>query len=460
MIIPTAIRRTIVPVLLICLSLLSLASPLRAQTQIEQPHRHLIICIDGVGFITIERMRAEGRFKLFHLPAQMIAPFPTLTDVSLSEILRPVGAGEPAGYEDSYYDVASNRMRGGMADRFRQDRFIQGTYRDLFDYHPSALKSGVMGYVAPPLSTYLAAVADLARLRQKFHASREPVFFGYTGATDTLAHLGGERLLRSFLARLDDTLAEIVRESGGHTEVTIFSDHGNLFMSYRRASLKDALKRAGFKRTLSLQDERSVVLPQFGLVGSAELWTKQGNEQRLADVLAQVRGVDFTAYEQGGAVNVVSRAGQAVIERRGERFSYRVRTGDPLDLNETTRMLMAQGKIDKDGFGADADWFAATCASARPDVVRRVYAGAAQLVRNRASVVVSFQDGYYTGSKLLDIFAFMQATHGNIGRGQSLGFVMSSARELPAYLRAGDVWPAIGAPLINKATRQNLSEVK
>ncbi len=460
MIFSTAIRRNLVFILFICASLCLLTSPLRAQTKAEQPHRHLIICIDGVGFATIERMRAEGRFKLFHQPAHMIAPFPTLTDVSLSEILRPVGAGEPAGYEDSYYDVASNRMRGGIADRFRQDRFIVGTYRDLFDYHPSALKSGIMGYAAPPLSTYLAAVADLVSLRQRFRASREPVFFGYTGATDSLAHLGGERLLRSFLARLDDTLAELVRESGGHTEVTLFSDHGNLFRSYRRAPVKDALKRAGFKRVNSLQDERSVVLPQFGLVGSAELWTKPGNEPRLAAVLAQVRGVDFAAYAQGALVYVSSHTGQAVIERRGERFSYRVLTGDPLELNETMRTLSAQGQIDRDGFSADADWFAATCASARPDVVRRVYASATQQVRNRASVVVSFSDGYYTGSVLLDTFAFMKATHGNIGRGHSLGFVMSSAQELPAYLRAGDVWPALGSPVIKQAPRPDLHAAK
>ncbi len=452
------IRHTVLNLVLVCLGLLTFASS--TQAQFAQTHRHLIICIDGVGYTIIEKMRAEGRFKLFHQPAQMIAPFPTLTDVSLSEILRPTGAGEPAGYEDSYYDVASNRMRGGIADRFRQDRFIAGTYRDLFDYHPSALKSGLMGYAAPPLSTYLAAVTDLARLRQKFRASSEPVFFGYTGATDTLAHLGGERLLRSFLARLDDTLTEIVRESEGNTEVTIFSDHGNLFMDYKRAPLKDALKRAGFKRANKLKDERSVVLPQFGLVGSAVLWTKKGNEQRLADVLAQVRGVDFAAYEQDGVVHVVNRTGQAVIERRGGRFSYRALTGDPLELREAVRALTAQGKIDADGFSADMDWFAATCAGARPDVVRRVYASATQLVRNRASVVVSLNDGYYTGSVLLDIVAFMQATHGNIGRGQSLGFVMNSTHDLPAYLRAGDVWPALGSPVIKKATERNLTKAQ
>jgi hypothetical protein len=404
-------------------------------------------------------MRAEGRFKSFRQPAHMLAPYPSLTDVSLSEILRPTGASAPPGYEDRYFDVTSNKMRGGVLDRFRQDRFVAGTFRDLFDYHPSALKSG-LGYAAPPLTTYLEALSDLASLRRKFRKARGPVFLGYTGATDTLAHLGGERMLRSFLVQLDDTVAELERESGGTLEVTVFSDHGNDFRTYRRAPLKDALRHAGFKRAGSLQDDRSVVLPQFGLVGSAELWTRAGNEQRLAEVLAQVRGVDFAAYEQTGVVHVLGRGGEATLERRGGRFRYQTLTGDPLALNDTLCAFGKAGKTDADGFIADADWFAATCAGERPDAVRRVFDGVTGTVRNRASVFVNFADGYYSGSMALDIVAFLQATHGGLGRGQSLGFVMSNTRALPPYLRAGEVWPAIGSPRLEKSAQQNVVTAK
>ncbi len=456
----TATYRTAITVLFLFLLFITITPHARAQKLADSPRRHLIICVDGVGFMTIEKMKAEGRFKNFRQPARMIAPWPTLTDVSLSEILRPAGAGAAPGYEDRYFDVEQNKLRGGVLDRFRQDRFVEGTYRDLFDYHPSALKSGVIGYAAPPLTTYLDAVTDLAQLRQKFRSARGPVFLGYTGATDTLAHLGGERMLRSFLARLDETVSELVRESEGQLDVTVFSDHGNDFRKFQRASLKDALKRAGFKRGSSLKHDRSVVLPQLGLVGSAALWTRAENEPRLAEVVAEVRGVDFAVYEQGGVVYVNGRAGQATLEQRGAAYRYRPRTGDPLDLNETLRALKMQGKVDADDYVNDADWFVATRDGARPDVVRRVYAGATGLVRNRANVLVSFVDGYYSGSTALDIVAFLQATHGNLGRGQSFGFVMSNTRELPAYLRASDLWQAIGSPLLTKTPQQHVGQVK
>lgn len=414
------------------------------------PERHLIICIDGVGFSLIQKMRAEGRFRTFQEPSRMISPFPTLTNVSMAEILQPAGAVESPGYEDNYFDIKKNGMRGGLLDRFNGGRFVKGTFRELFDYHPSALKSG-LGYAAPPVSTYLEALSDLIRLRQKFRSSREPVYFAYTGATDSLAHLGGESLTRSLLARLDDTITDIVRESGGRTRVTIFSDHGNHFTDYRRVSLKDALRRAGMRLESKVRDERSVVLPQFGLIGCAVLFTKESNEARLAQVVSKVRGVDLVSYESNGVVHIVSSSGEARIEQRGESYRYRALTGDPLSLSAVARELATKGKTDAEGFISDAAWFDATRDGARPDAVRRIYDGASDHVRNRANLIINFADGYYSGSFMFDIFAILQAAHGNLGREQSFGFVMSTNGNLPSYIRAGDVWGAIGSPVLRKS---------
>lgn len=420
-----------------------------AQEKSAARTRHLIICVDGVGFSLIEKMRREGRFKQFREPARMIAPFPTLTNVSMAEILKPVGANESPGYEDNFFDVEQNRMRGGLLDRFRSSQFIKGTFRELFDYHPSAIKSG-LGYAAPPVSTYVESLTDLVRLRQMFRASGEPVFFAYTGATDSLAHLGGEWLLRNFLSRLDDTLNDIVRDSAVPVEVTIFSDHGNHFRRYRRVSLKSALRRAGLRLEGRMRDERSVVLPQFGLIGSALLFTKEANEARLARALSEVRGVDFAAYETGGIVYLVSQKAAATIERRGESFRYRAEKGDPLNLGSIIREMETKGKTDADGFINKADWFEATRDLERPDSVVRIYDGMHAPVGNRANVIVNLEDGCYTGNFGLDIFTFLQATHGNLGREQSFGFVISTSLDLPSYLRAADLWTAIGSPRLQK----------
>jgi len=404
--------------------------------------RYLIICVDGVGISTISKMRAEGHFKMFHSPSNMISTFPSLTNVALSKILESAGASMTGGYEDNFFDREANRMRGGILDRFRNRRFIRGTFRELFDYHPSAIKGG-LGYAAPPLSTYLESLSDLIRLRQKAKRSRRPVFVAYTGATDSLAHLGGEALLRRFLKRLDETVEDIVRHSSAHITVIIFSDHGNDFREYRRIALKEPLRQVGFTLGNRINDDQSVVLPQFGLVGSGVLFARDKNQERLAGVLASLEGIDFVTYERKGIVHVANRDGEAMIEKRGDKYRYLATTGDPLDLLPIVQQI-GNRRNGADGFVKDEDWFAMTCASIRPDVVRRVFEGATQGVLNRANVIVNLQDGYYTGSSFLDALTVLQATHGNIGPGQSYGFVMSTKHELPVYVRAGDLWKTLG----------------
>jgi hypothetical protein len=420
-----------------------------AQTQSS---RHLIVCVDGVGFSTIEKMRAKGRFRLFAAPARMISPFPSLTNLSLSEILEPAGARASAGYEDSYFDIEKNAMRGGLVDRFKGGSFIHGTFRELFDYHPSAIKSG-LGYALPPVSTYVEAWSDIVRLKQKFRSSRAPVFFAYIGSTDSLAHLGGERMLRKFMGQLDDALSNIMNDAKGEVRVTIFSDHGNHFTGYRRVSLKEPIRRAGLRLESHVKDDKSVVFPQYGLVGCAMLFTTEESEKRVADVVANVRGVDFAAYEHDGVVHVAGHSGGAIIERQGDRFRYRSDDGDPLGLASVLLQLAAEGKTDAKGFVSATDWFAATNDASRPDAVRRVFEAVTNHVRNRASVVVNLEDGYYSGSAFLDVFAVLQSTHGSLGREQSTGFLMSTQRDLPAYVRADDLWSVIGSPQLRKSAQ-------
>ncbi len=438
--------------LLVVIGQMMTAQPVAARAQgAAVAARHIIICVDGVGFSTIQKMRAEGRFKSFGEPSRMISPFPTLTNLSMTDILEPAGASETPGYEDSYFDAGANRLRGGVFDRLRGDRFVKGTFRELFDYHPSAVKSG-LGYAAPPVSTYFEALSDLVRLRQKAKKARGPVFLAYTGATDSLAHLGGEGMLRSFLSKLDESITDIVRESEGPVTVTVFSDHGNHFRKYRRADLKGPLRRAGFKFGKGLKGEgRAVVFPQFGLIGCALLFTSEEDERRLAELASKVEGVEFASFEKGGVVHVLGPGGEATIERRGERFRYRAASGDPLKLGRVLRDLTESGKADAEGFVNDSDWFDATRDGELPDAVRRVYVGTGGEVGHPANVVVSFKDGYYSGSSTLDLFAFLRATHGNLGREQSFGFVSSTGGSLPPFVRAGDLWRVLGSPALRKS---------
>lgn len=430
-------RLSLLPIyLVVCCSILPLHSWLNAEPTNHKPLvRRLVVILDGVPYETIAELKAEGRFARFHSPARMVSTFPSLTNPAMVEILHH---DDSPGYEDHYYDRERNRLLGTIQDRLRGEKFIAGTFRQTFDYHAAAF-NGALGYVAAPIGTAAMAQLDLVELRTAFNKSDAPLFVGYIGETDSLAHLGGKEHLQDFLRTVDRALEELIAEAerrGGKLEVEMFSDHGNRFDKYKHVRLNDALARAGFVTEKSVKTERSVVLPKHGLVGSSMLFTLTGNYARVAEVCAATEGVDFAAYTSGeNAIELVSRRGRARVIREGERFKYEALSGDPLALSSIIKEMTARGQMDENGF-ADADaWWQATHDQGYVDPLRRLFDGFGKHIKNRADVIVSYEDGYLLGSPLLTFLAEMRATHGNLKRGETEGFAMSTWQELSAAVR-------------------------
>lgn len=397
--------------------------------------RRLVLVLDGVPYETIVALRAEGRFRRFHTPARMISTFPSLTNAAMIEILQ---TADSPGYEDHYYDRTRNRLLGTIQDRLRGEKFIQGTFRETFDYHAPAFK-GALAYMAAPIGAIAIAQLDLTAFRTAFRQSNAPVFVGYIGETDSLAHLAGERPLKAFLRTLDRVVEELIAEAernGGRLEVELLSDHGNRFDDYRQVELNDALKQAGFVASKSLQDERSVVLPKHGLVGASLLFTQPAQRARVAEVCAQTTGVDFAVYRlDETTLELVSQRGRARVRRAGERYRYEALNGDPLELNCVVEELKLRGAFDQHGFAGREDWWRSSLEHVYVDPLRRLFDGFDKYVKNRADVIVSYEDGYLLGSPLLSLFARMHATHGNLRRGETEGFALSTRQELSAAVR-------------------------
>lgn len=397
--------------------------------------RRIVLVLDGVPYDTIVKMRGEGLFHRFQPPARMISTFPSLTNPAMIEIL---GLPDAPGYEDHYFDRTRNRLVGGLQDRIRGEKFIQGTFRQTFDYHASALK-GSFAYLAAPVGAVSVAQWDLASFRQAFRRSKAPFFVGYLGATDSLTHLGGEPAIKNFLSTLNQTLNELVDETernDGRLEIEIFSDHGNHYDKYRSVKLNDALEKAGFVIEKSLRHPRGVVLPRYGLVGASELFTVPENMEKVAQVCAATLGVDFSAYlVNEKVIEIVSRRGRARLSQEAERYRYDDLGGDPLGLNEVVHRLRARGAMDPEGYADRDAWWKETQSHRYIDAPRRLFGGFHQYIANRADVLVSYEDGYLLGSPFMGFMARMVATHGNLLPGQTEGFAMSTRQTFGEALR-------------------------
>jgi len=378
--------------------------------------RRLLLCLDGVPHKLMEQQKGRGLFDSFGPPTRLLSPFPTMTNVALSAMFA---ATPPAGYESLYFDRKAKELRGGIRKYLgrRTPDKIPSSYMDDLDYQ-EPLAFEFLIYVAPERVWR----ADMQRFRERFRAApQNRDYFAFLKATDGLLHAQGPERLSVALESLDKILKEIESYCGDETEIVMFSDHGMNLEENRRVSLASKLQQRGFK----------VVIPAFGLCSYAAIYGEDHDLiPEIARATTELSGVDFAVYKDDAAVVLESERGQARIECDSTSESYRYVTvsGDPLKLS---------------GFGnefaSDATWFERTAGHRYPDAPANIYKSLfTPRVKHTADILVSMKDGYYYGWSPFGRFVRLAATHGNALQPSSNAFLMSTHRELPAYVRADD----------------------
>ncbi len=411
----------------------------------EQEQRHLIVCVDSIPHFFMEKLWNEGHFRDFNPPSHMISTFPSDTNPAFTEILD---TAKTPGVENRYYDRAQNRLVGGARDHIkRRYRRTDRTFHALFDYEQNP-RYGALIYLTP----YLVADHDLAKCRKAFwklyrvKAPGEPIFL-YIGSNDAIGHKTGKEGTLRQLFQLEQILDEIVYKTEGKVRISLFSDHGNnMVYSDRPIDLGRHLVNNGFRLNNRLKSERDVVVPRFGLVGDACIYTREGNKERLAEVLKPLKGVDFALYEKDGQIFVLGRNGKARITKNDKLYKYDIIEGDPLELRGIQAQLKRQRKIDENGFADDEAWFELTKGHRYPDILRRLVTAMMNHVVNRPDIYLSLEDGYCYGNGVFINMIDLLSTHGSAIDTSTNGIAMSTSRELPDYIRAVDLMDAFGEP--------------
>ena len=397
--------------------------------------RRLLLCLDGVPHKLIHEAKSRGLFDGFGPPTRLLSPFPTMTNVALSAML---GASPPAGYESLYFDRTARELRGGIRKYIgrRTPDKIPSSYMDDLDYQ-EPLPFEFLIYVAPEKVWR----TDMQRFREKFRAApQNRDYFAFLKATDGLLHAQGPAQLAVALQSLDKILKEIQSYCGNETEIVLFSDHGMNLEENRRVDLSTTLARQGFPvvSQFTQNRKRAVSIPAFGLCSYAAAYC--GDEDVVPDVaraLTEIAGVDFVVYKNGIEAILDSSRGRARIEKRSDSYRYVNMSGDLLELEPIVAALRDEGKLDRAGFAADSVWFERTRGHRYPDALRNIYVSLfTARVKHTADILISLRDGYYYGWSPFGRFVRLLATHGNALQSSSNAFLMSTHRELPAYVRA------------------------
>lgn len=385
--------------------------------------RHLVIVLDGFGYDLVRQFRDAGHLRLFHPPSRVIAPYPTLTDVCMEDLLGYIPC---PGFEAEYYDRKAGRIAGGSMAYLRGDN---APYNRLLHYRADLILDAV-AYVLP-WQVYGKEINDSKRLFDKALTQELRAYYVSSAGVGTARGADGQR---ACLRKVEQLVNQVVWETRGLTKVTLLADHGHSYTPARRVPLEDHLKGRSWRITERLRGPRDVAYIRFGLETYASLATDSPAE--LAGDLVACEGVELATYAAGETAVVLAAGGaSAVIRQKAGRFSYEARRGDPLGLKD----ILARLSPDGEGFYDAEDLLKATALHEYPAPLQRIWRAHFALVENPPDVTVSLADGYYSGSTGFAAFSRVASTHGGLNRRNSTTFIMSTIAPLPPLMRSRDI---------------------
>jgi len=395
--------------------------------------RHLVLILDGFAYDLVKRYYDAGGLRMFYPPSRLIAPYPTMTDLALEDLLGYIPS---RAYEALYFDHRENRLVGGRGD------YLAGRnepYNALLDYRAPLIWDAI-GYLQP-WAVFGKEVNDAKRLFDR-RASREMLaYFVSSAGLGTV--LGAEGQVRA-LRRIEQLVNQVIWETRGLTKITLLADHGHSYTPAERIDLEGYLKEKGWHIRSRITGPGDVVPVAFGLVTFASFATLRPAE--LAEDLVGCEGVELVSFvEQDDVIVLSPDGGSARIQKRGDRYRYRAEQGDPLRL----KPLLALLEGDQEGFYPAEALTRATATHEYPAPLQRLWRAHMALVENPADVLVSLADRFCFGSKSFAGAVRVASTHGSLNAANSVTFIMSTVGPLPQVMHSADV-PAAMSKLLGR----------
>lgn len=388
---------------------------------------HCILILDGTAFEVVKDMWQAGHFRLFPPPSRVISVFPAMTDLALTRLLHtPVCPGPEA----LYFDKQANRMVGGSFAYLRGDN---APWLRAVSYH-APQDIGAKAYLSPQD----VFDEEMRGTLEAFRKAGRGTVTAYSIGSAGLGTRGGREAMKRYLCAVEQLCERIVYERHGRVRITLTADHGHNLKPLKRVKFEETLARHGYQRGAALNGPRDVVIPAYGLVTYAALYTKYPAD--LAPLLLDDPAIELSAYADGDRVIVLSREGRAEIRKGRDGYTYTRVSGDPLKLARTLEWMKCRGMIWPDGSLDDLGFLQATAEHHFPDSLHRLWECFHGLMEKPPDIVVSLFDQYCHGSGLFELGIGQAAsTHGALDLGSSSSFVLSDVGELPDVIRIDDL---------------------
>jgi hypothetical protein len=441
------------------------ARPLHARadgrTAADSTPRTLLWAIDGLSYEAFTDARARGLFRRFVFAGRHIAPYPSMSHPSWTEL---TGArrlfGERANIrtvEARWFDLDAMRVADDPRQVFARQA-APFNYMRAFDWFADPLSEPLMYFKGDALPNQELADAERDVL-EHFTGRQYTVFIG---GVDAIAHTQ-RGVLPGYLRRLDAMMTRVIdsldRRGGAPVQHAIVSDHGNAGRfaegtgeSYLTpVTLARAFRTAQLVRrdtgALTAPDQAAVVT--IALASMANVYFADlSHRRRFAEAAVQDSAVDLVTWLE---VTDTDRYVTILSGARGEsRLRWR-RTANgqlayQLDAVRGNPLAVPVDWLSHPGaprWVDDSVTRAHSTNSPYPDALNRLVRSAMKEVENAPDLIVNLRDGYVMAGDM-GRYVRMVRTHGALGARASLGVVATTHTPLPEALRSQEVLAAIG----------------
>lgn len=402
----------------------------------------VVLALDGFSLNALKTAQSQGLFQEFKNVGAHIAPFPSMTDLSWSQIFHTShifgDAGRIKSVEAVYFDESTNSIQGDPRDYYRRLSFPK-YYMGAFDHFFNPFVEALMYF----------PTQEVPKLEVKSVVDRllgspvKSVMTGYVGAVDSLAHTQKDRLY-PVLKQIDSEIKRLIagfKEKNIRVEVILISDHGNVG-NFKEGSpesellkidLQESIEDAGFDFVQQLKNDKDVAVPLMALGTWAPVYTK--NRKQIPSLISSLRKekwFDLATYIHSSnakvlTVVVASATGAATLQlnRINQTYIYRPQYGNPLNI----------GKNFQNKWLNAAEAQSAMQGTNYPDGLRRLLYAALQKDFDYPDMILTAKDGYCFDNPLSE-FTKMYRTHGSLSTNSSLGVVASTETKVPAQVNS------------------------
>ncbi len=411
----------------------------------------ILIGIDGLSYTSFLEAKRQGFFQEFTQLGAHIAPFPSMTDLSWSQVTQTSelfgAAGRIKSVEATYFDESTQSIQGDPRDYYRRLSFPK-YYMGAFDFFFNPYVEALMYFPTSevPKLEIKSVIDDLIT------AKRKSVLTGYIGAIDAISHTQKNRLYE-VIRILDSEIKRLLtayREKNQEIEVILVSDHGN----YGRfnegtkdenellpVNLKTSIEAAGFKFVQQLKNEKDVGVPLMALGSWGPVYLKDRRKMKeLLEHLRTEKWFDLAISINKNSrtethISVVSNQGEAYLkyDKNNDHIYYYNLKGNVLFIPESYHANLNNQK-----FISKNEALSITANTPYPDSLVRIIESTSSNDFDFPDFILSIKDGYFLQSSL-GTFAKMYRTHGSLSANSSFGILASNRRKIPGQIRSKDI---------------------